>query len=316
MAEATTDLLIEGRIATLRGTAGFGWVEAIAIRAGRVLAAGSRTEVAALVTAGTRQWQLPAALAVMPSFTDAHLHCAAAALGAGQPDLNGLDHAGVAAVISEAHLARVEGGDPDGWLLGHGWTFSDLGQHPEASLARRSRAGATGRTLVPRPPLTLAECPGHPDGRLRRDRRPSVRPHRARRRGTAHRVDVRGCGGPGRRLRPRTHDGRPVDWAVGAYARTLAELGVTSVHDPGPWPPSRSCRGGPVHYREMAAGGRLPLRVMASVREEQLDRAIEIGFRTGRTVEGDERGRYRDGWLKLFSDGAAGQPHRGPAGTL
>ena len=25
-----------------------------------------------------------------------------------------------------------------------------------------------------------------------------------------------------------------IDWAVGAYARTLAELGVTAVHDPGP----------------------------------------------------------------------------------
>jgi hypothetical protein len=45
---------------------------------------------------------------------------------------------------------------------------------------------------------------------------------------------------------------------------------------------------------------------MASVREEQLERAIEIGFRSGQDIEGDERGRYRDGWLKLFSDGALG----------
>jgi predicted amidohydrolase YtcJ len=93
---------------------------------------------------------------------------------------------------------------------------------------------------------------------------------------------------------------------VGAYARGLVELGVTSVHDPGPLAPDPQLTGGPVHYRAMARGGHLPLRVMASVREEQLERAIEMGFRTGATVEGDERGRYRDGWLKLFSDGAVG----------
>ena len=45
---------------------------------------------------------------------------------------------------------------------------------------------------------------------------------------------------------------------------------------------------------------------MACVREEQLDRAIAIGFRTGRTEDGPASGRYRDGWLKLFSDGALG----------
>jgi hypothetical protein len=45
---------------------------------------------------------------------------------------------------------------------------------------------------------------------------------------------------------------------------------------------------------------------MASVREEQLERAIEMGFRSGRGVEGDEHERYRDGWLKLFSDGSLG----------
>jgi hypothetical protein len=97
-----------------------------------------------------------------------------------------------------------------------------------------------------------------------------------------------------------------VDWAVGAYARTLAELGVTSVHDPGHVAPDPELRGGPVHYREMARGGRLPLRVIASVREDQLERAIEIGFRSGQTIDGDERDRYRDGWLKLFGDGALG----------
>jgi predicted amidohydrolase YtcJ len=73
----------------------------------------------------------------------------------------------------------------------------------------------------------------------------------------------------------------------------------------------------------MARQGRLPLRVTASVREEQLERAIAVAFRSGQGAaddpadaaragepapEADDRalGRYRDGWLKLFSDGALG----------
>jgi predicted amidohydrolase YtcJ len=107
-----------------------------------------------------------------------------------------------------------------------------------------------------------------------------------------------------RAIPPPTAD--EVDWALGDYARSLAELGVTACHDPGGVAPDPELRGGPVHYRAMAAAGRLPLRVVASVREDQLERAIAMGFRSGRGVEGDERDRYRDGWLKLFADGALG----------
>jgi predicted amidohydrolase YtcJ len=42
------------------------------------------------------------------------------------------------------------------------------------------------------------------------------------------------------------------------------------------------------------------------VREEQLEAALAMGFRSGQGVPGDEHERYRDGWLKLFSDGALG----------
>jgi hypothetical protein len=56
----------------------------------------------------------------------------------------------------------------------------------------------------------------------------------------------------------------------------------------------------------MARAGELPLRVTACVREEQLERAVETGFRTGRTEAEPGSGRYRDGWLKLFADGALG----------
>lgn len=305
MAETSADLLIEGRIATLRGAVGYGWVEALAIRDGRVVAAGARAEIGALAARGTRRWQLPATLAVMPSFSDAHMHCASAALAAEQPDLNGLDRHALETAIARVHLERLEGGDPDGWLLGHGWTFDALGEHPHASWLDEVAPGRPvalwshdhhSRWLSARAIQLagLAAVGDPPAGRIERDvdGRPTGLMYEA----AAGLVDAFIPA-------PTTSD---VDWAVGAFARELAALGVTSVHDPGHVAPDPELRGGPTHYRAMARGGHLPLRVMASVREEQLERAIEIGFRTGGTVEGDERGRYRDGWLKLFSDGAVG----------
>lgn len=305
MPEGPADLIIEGRVATLFGTSGFGWVEALALRDGRVVAAGTRAEVGALGSARTRRWQLPERQVVLPSFTDAHMHCASAALAAGQPDLGGLDRTGIVAAVAATHQARLESGDADGWLLGHGWTFATLGEHPNASWLDEAAPGRPvalwshdhhSRWLSARAIQVtgLAAVGDPPAGRIERDA--EGRPTGIMYETAAGLVDAFIPA-------PTLSD---VDWAVGAFARTLAELGVTSVHDPGPLAPDPGFTGGPIHYREMARGGHLPLRVMASVREEQLDGAIEVGFRTGATVEGDERGRYRDGWLKLFSDGALG----------
>ncbi len=305
MPDLVAERLIIGRIATLGGTTGFGWVEAIAIGGGRIVAAGRAAEVEALAGLGTTFWRLPTDLAVMPSFTDAHIHLAAAALGAGQPDLTDLDRDGVVRAISRAHEERLATGDGDSWLLGHGWSFPALGAHPDAGWLDEAAPGRPvalwahdhhSRWLSARAIALagLAARPDSPSGRIERD--DDGRPSGVMYEAAAGLVDAA--------IPPATAD--DVDWAVGAYARTLAELGVTSVHDPGGLAPDPQLRGGPVFYRHMAAAGRLPLRVMASVREEQLERAIEMRFRSGGTVEGDERGRYRDGWLKLFSDGALG----------
>jgi predicted amidohydrolase YtcJ len=305
MPDATADRLVVGRIATFRGDTGPGWVEALAITDGRVIAAGRHSELEALAGPQTVTWRLPTELAVTPSFTDAHIHLASAALAAEQPDLSGLDRDGVQRAITAAHEARLVNGDADGWLLGHGWSFPALGGHPDAGWLDEAAPGRPvalwahdhhSRWLSARAIQLagLASVDDPPAGRIERDG--DGRPTGIMYEAAAGLVD---------RVIPPV-GASDVDWAIGAYARTLAELGVTSVHDPGAVAPDPELRGGPVHYRAMASAGRLPLRVMASVREEQLERAIEIGFRSGRGVEGDERGRYRDGWLKLFSDGSLG----------
>ncbi len=305
MAEPRAERIISGRVATLRGERGFGWVEAIALGAGRIMAAGHTRDVEALAAPATVRWRLPAELAVMPSITDAHIHCAAAAMAADQPDLTGLDRAGVTAAIAAAHADLRVRGDEDGWLLGHGWTFAALGEPPHASWLDEAAPGRPvalwahdhhSRWLSSRAVQVggLAAVGDPPSGRIERDA--DGRPTGVMYEAAAGLIDA---------FIPAA-TANDVDWAVGAYARTLAQLGVTSVHDPGGVAPDPELRGGPMHYREMARAGRLPLRVTASVREEQLERAIEIGFRSGQPVEGDELGRYHDGWLKLFSDGALG----------
>ena len=305
MTSPRAERLLTGRIATLAGEHGFGWVEALATSDGRVLAAGSRGEVEALAGPQTVRWDLPPDLAVVPSLTDAHIHCVDAALAADQPDLTGLDREGVMAALGSAHEALLERGDEDSWLLGHGWTFDALGVHPDATWLDEAAPGRPvalwahdhhSRWLSARAVQIggLAAMGDPPAGRIERDE--EGRPTGVMYEAAAGLIDA--C--------IPTPSAGDVDQALGAYARTLAALGVTAVHDPGGVAPDPALSGGPVHYREMARGGHLPLRVVASVREDQLERAIEIGFRSGQRVEGDERGRYRDGWLKLFSDGALG----------
>ncbi len=299
------DLIVSGRIATLAGSTGFGWAEGLAVSGGRVVAVGTQDDLDALAGRATVRWRLRPGLVVTPSLTDAHLHLALAALAAGQPDLNGLDLAGVAAAVSAAHHRLLGLGDATGWLLGHGWSFDLLGGRPDAGLLDEA---APGRPValwahdhhsrwLSSAAITLAGIAGlmdPPSGRIERDQH-----------GAPTGIMVEHAAGLVDGSIP-VPSAAAVEEAITSYAHDLARLGVTSVHDPGGVAPDPELRSGPTLYRALAGAGRLPLRVMACIREEQLERAIEAGFRTGRGEEEPVTGRYRDGWLKLFSDGALG----------
>ncbi|HKZ92366.1 MAG TPA: amidohydrolase [Candidatus Limnocylindrales bacterium] len=299
------ELIISGRIATLRGAAGFGWVEALAIHHGCVVATGSLDDLETLAGSITKRWQLGRHLLVTPSITDAHLHLIDAALAAGQLDLSSLDVAGVAGAIAGRHRQRLAAGDARGWLLGHGWSLADLGGRPGRELLDEA---APGRPValwshdhharwLSSEALRVAAIIGRDDppaGRLERDT--GGQPTGILYEQAAGLVDA---------AIPEATASQ-VESAVSAYARVLAGLGVASVHDPGGVAPDPLLHGGPTRYRAMASAGGLPLRVTASVREEQLELAIEMGFRSGRPEGERPSGRYRDGWLKAFSDGALG----------
>ena len=82
------DTLITGRIATLRGTTGFGWVEAIGIRDGRVAFAGTEVALETRADPFTVRIQLEPDQVAVPGLTDAHLHLAQAAMATRHVDLS------------------------------------------------------------------------------------------------------------------------------------------------------------------------------------------------------------------------------------
>lgn len=311
------ELIIEGQVATLAGDAGLGWAEAVAVGEGRVLAAGSAAAVESLADSRTRRWRLPPGLVVLPGITDAHLHLMLMVLAESQLDLGEAgDLAATLDLVRTAHAARLAAGDAEGWLLGHGWSLDRLGRWPDADLLEQ---------VAPGRPVALYAHDHHSrwlsSEALRRAR---IGPASADPAGGLIR---RGEGGRPTGMLHETASGlveavipEPTDDELEAglarVASRLAGLGVTGAHDPGELSGDPGIRRGPPFYSRLAAAGRLPLRVHASVRAQQLTRAIELGLRSGDGVaqehpDGDgalarRARRYRMGWLKLFADGSLG----------
>jgi hypothetical protein len=299
------ELVFTGRVATLSGNAGFGWVDALAIRDGRVVAAGSRSEAVAAVGASAPRFDLGQDHVAVPGMTDAHLHLASAALATSLLDLvsaTGLDD--VLARIAAAHAERAASGDRDGWLLGRGWSLDQLGGWPKgseleaaapgrpvfldaydghgvwASPAALRAAGVDARTKDPPGGVVLRDASGAPSGVLLEAAVELL----------DHAVPV--------------PDDDAVSRALEAYGRRLLAAGIVACHDPGEsWAdPLRF-----VHlFPRLAEEGRLPMRAVVSVREHELDAAIEAGLRSGGVLLAAGSSRARFGWLKLFADGTLG----------
>lgn len=295
------DLLVSGgRIATLAGDRGFGWVEAVGISGGRVAFAGSAIDLETRADPHTRRIELDADEVAIPGLTDAHLHLAEGGLSLDRIDLTGTPtlEAGLE-TIAAAHAALV---DPDAWLEGHGWHNDRWGTWPTTDDLERV---APGRPIAlwahdhhalwaSRRALHLASIDAGradpPGGIIRRDDRgePTGVLHEA-----AARIvtDV---------VPPATPE--QYEASIGRLARDLLRLGVVAVHDPGALSLQEGLGRAFAAYRTLDERDELPIRVHASVRSEQLPAAIEARLRTGDPL-GPPGGRARFGWLKLFADG-------------
>src|SRR5439155_1204839 len=226
------ELLVSGgRIATLAGDRGFGWVEAVGITDGRVAFAGSAVDLETRADPFTRRIELDPDEVAIPGLTDAHLHLAEGGLSADRVDLTGtrsLDE-GLEAIRAAASVLAAS----ETWLEGHGWLRDQWGVWPTADDLERA---APGRPValwahdhhalwVSHRALRIAGVDAtttDPDGGIiRRDESgaPTGILHE-----TAARLVMR-------HVPPPTAE--RAEAAVARLSRELIRLGVVAVHDPG-----------------------------------------------------------------------------------
>ena len=295
------DLLVSGgRIATLAGDRGFGWVDAIGVTGGRVAFAGSAVDLETRADPHTRRIEMDPDEIAIPGLTDAHLHLAEGGLSLDRIDLTptatldeGLE------VIAAANAALT---DPDAWLEGHGWHNDRWGVWPTAADLERVAPGrdvalwahdhhalwASHRALQI---AGIDADRSDPDGGIIRrgdDGAPTGILHE-----TAARLVVD-------RVPPPTAE--HYESCIVRLARDLVALGVVAIHDPGALSLQDGLGRAILAYRALDERDDLPLRVHASIRSEQLVAARDRGFHSGDPL-GPPGGRARFGWLKLFADG-------------
>ena len=295
------DMLITGRIATLMGDSGFGWVEAIGIRDGRIAFAGSEVDLETRADPFTERIALDADQVAIPGLTDAHLHLTQAALASRHVDL------GDATTLDEG-LARLRAAHerlPEGaWLEGHGWDSDRWGRWPTADDLE-------------------AVAPGRRAALWAHDHHALWASHTALRE-----ADLPAGDPPGGVIR-RTDDGSPegvlyeaasrlvtihvpapsadeLDAALIEVSRDLLRLGVVAAHDPGGVAPDPNLEYSFPAYTRLSDAGRLPVRVHACMRDDAVAAAIEKGHRSGKRLGSNPDGRATVGWQKCFADGSLG----------
>ncbi len=295
------DALITGRIATLAGDTGFGWVEAIGIRDGRIAFAGSEVDLETRADPFTERFRLEPDQVAIPGLTDAHLHLVQAAMASRQVDLamsptldDGL------ARLRSAHEALPAGA----WLEGHGWDSDRWGGWPTADQletvapGRRAAVWAHDHHAMWASHTALREAnlpSGDPSGgviaRAADGSAAGVLYEAATRLVTVHVPAL---------------SADDLEAALIAVAGDLLSLGVVACHDPGGVAPDPDLTYSYPVYARLADAGRLPVRVHACIRDDAVETAMARGLRSGQHLGADPLGRAIVGWQKCFADGSLG----------
>jgi hypothetical protein len=293
------DTLVTGRIATLAGDRGVGWVEAVGITGGRVAFAGSAVELETRADPFTVRFELDPDEVAIPGLTDAHLHLAEGGISREEVDLSQVRTLPDALA---AIRAAAEALDDDAWIEGHGWDPDRFGRWPTAedlesvvpgrrvaiwahdhhslwaSAASLAAGGVTRESTDPDGGLIRRLDGGEPSGVL-------------------HESAARLVTSVAPEATPERYERLTAELAT-----DLVRLGVVAVHDPGALSLQEGLGAGIATFRALEEGGKLPLRVHACIREEQIEAAAEAGLRSGDPLwDGGDRARF--GWLKLFADG-------------
>jgi predicted amidohydrolase YtcJ len=148
MTTAPERIFVEGRILR-RGIVGEP-VQALAVSAGRVVAAGTDDEIRALAGSGTEIEGLGGSV-VVPGFHDAHIHLADGSLALTGLDLRDCESADA---VVERVRSRAAALPPGNWIRGWGWDHTRWsgGDWPDRATLDRA---------APRHPVFLSRTDGH-----------------------------------------------------------------------------------------------------------------------------------------------------------
>ena len=272
--------------------------QALAVKAGRIVAVGDNDEISALADSKTERVNLNGRLGI-PGMMDSHFHFYDWAMGRQQLDLarvKSLDELLNQVARAAEKLPR------ENWILGQGWNESDWSEH---TMPRRDHLDA----MAPAHPVALWRCdlhlvsvnsralelagidettPDPPDGVIEKDS--SGRPT-----------------GILRELAPNlvkavipTPSADELVAAMRDGIKYLHTLGLTGLHDVRLM---GGLEGAPAlkAWQLLNEKGKLDLRCWVSLAGECIEEAIALGLRTGL---GDEC--LRIGHLKYFADGGMG----------
>lgn len=266
---------------------------AMSVCGGRITAVGTREEVESALSGHYRSVDLRG-LAVVPGFTDCHIHFVWYALG-----MRRLNLGGVTSVRDIVRMVadRAAHAGPGEWILGHGWNkniWRDAVPPTRAQLDAASPANPVAltskdghSTWVNSAALAAAgvdENTRDPEGgKIERDAR-TGEPTGILRENAQALVE---------RIIPAPSLAA-CEEAVAAAIPHMHELGVVGIHDCEDSVAFRT-------FQMMASERRLGLRVYMMIPRSNLDHAIQLGLQTG---FGDAN--LRVGPLKVFADGALG----------
>jgi predicted amidohydrolase YtcJ len=294
MDTSAADLVLTGAAVYTIGAA-HRWAEAVAVRGGRIVAVGGRSDVEPLIGQRTRVLELERRM-VLPGFQDAHLHPPDGGLTKLRCDLHGACSRAECLEVVTRYAAEHPERE---WIVGDGWSLDSFpGGTPSrldldaavpdrpVFLTNRDGHGA----WVNSPALTLAgvgaATADPPDGRIERDEAGEPQ-------GTLHEGAMRLV----ERLLPATTQ---AEWEEGirlAQAE-LHALGITAWQDATVRPETL------VAYLALAERGELTMRTEGNLLwdrqrgEEQVEELVEV--RAGASL-----GRLRIRGAKIFQDGVA-----------
>lgn len=279
-----------------------GFAEALAIRDGRVLQAGTAADIAALGGAGTRTIDLAGRLAI-PGLNDAHMHLVPLGLGMQEVGLRADSGATSISVILERIAAAARTRPPGTWIVGGGYDHNELAErrHPTAQELDR---------VAPDHPVYIKRTCGHVAIANTRALQAAGISHNTPvpEGGLIERRDNRLTGLLAERAMRLVVDAMPKPdraellQAIERAGAAMLAQGFTSIME---------AAAGMVAgmeeidaYEEAATTGRLPLRSWVCLYGDPggvADAAHAAGHRFGREV-----GLLRYGAMKIFADGSAG----------